>query len=56
MNPHEKLVLTEEEMAILTFSVFAAYPRLFWENNQIWSSMWFEFQKSLIEQKQESIR
>ena len=56
MITHERLMLTEEEIAILTFSVFAAYPRLYWENNMIWSSMWFEFQKSMIESKQEMTR
>ena len=48
--------LTEEELTILVFSIFAAHPTLFWEDNTVWNSMCFECQKILIECKQEQRR
>uniref|UniRef100_A0A6M3K531 Uncharacterized protein n=1 Tax=viral metagenome TaxID=1070528 RepID=A0A6M3K531_9ZZZZ len=57
MNPFEEAYdLTEEELTILAFSIFAAHPMLFWEDNMIWNSMWCECQKVLIECKLEYMR
>ncbi len=55
MNSPEQYILTEEELTILVFSIFSAYPILFWEDSMVWNSIFISCQQAVTERRQESV-
>jgi hypothetical protein len=54
----DRYMLTEEELAVLAFSIFVSFSRLFALNNErgLLERIWTEYQEVLLEFKQEHLR